>query len=200
MIRVVVETVSHHLTINVRSARCSVIILFQDQAGGAFTHYKSIPIAIEWPAGNGRVAATHRSNESESSKRKRTERRFGAAGDNNVSPAVANVPITLTDRDIPTRATVGARSADTAQTELNRNIAMGGTAENLESDSLVDRFWATVDEGDMLLFCIGYSAQSCPEADADSRLWIFRRKRETAIFQSKFCRTDSELCIPIQTL
>src|SRR6266478_3654691 len=200
MIRVVVKTVSHHLTINVRSACFSMIILLQDQAGGAFTHYKSISIAIEWPASNRRVAATHRSNESEGSKRKRTQRRFRTAGDDHVSPAVANVSITFTDRDIPTRATVRVRSADTAQAELNRNIAMGGTAENLECDSLVDRFWATVDEGDMLLFCIGYTAQSRPEADANSRLWIFRRERETAIFQSKSCRTDRELRIPVQTL
>src|ERR1700716_4102482 len=200
MIRVVVKTVSHHFTINVRSARFSMIILLQDQAGRAFTHYKSVSIAIERPASNGRVAATHRSNESKSSKRKRTQRRFGASGDDHVSPAVANIPITFTDCDIPTRATVRVRSADTAQAELNRNIAMGGTAENLECDSLVDRFRATVDEGDMLLFCIGYTAQSRPEADANSRLWISGRERETAIFQSKFRRTDSELRIPIQTL
>src|SRR5258708_16812411 len=176
MIRVVVKTVSHRLTINVRSACFSMIILLQDQAGGAFTHYKSISIAIERPASNRRVAATHRSNESEGPKRKRAQRRFGAAGDDHVSPAVANVSITFTDRDIPTRATVRVRSADTAQAELNRNIAVGGAAENLECDSLGDRFLPTWAKGDMLLFCLASTAQSRPEADANSHLGIFRRE------------------------
>src|SRR5438105_12001611 len=106
MIRVVVKTVAYYLTINVCSTRFGMFILFQNQAGRAFTHHKSIPIAIEWTARHGWVAATHRSNKSESSKGKRTQRRFRTAGDDHVSPTVANISITFTDRDISARTAI----------------------------------------------------------------------------------------------
>src|ERR1700756_2371559 len=50
MIRIVVEAVAYHLTVNVGSACFRVLILFEDQAGRAFPHDESISIAIKRPA------------------------------------------------------------------------------------------------------------------------------------------------------
>src|SRR5260221_176183 len=65
MIRVVVEAVTYHLTVNVGATRFRVFILFEDQAGRALPHNESIPIAIKRPASNYTAAPAHGWGETE---------------------------------------------------------------------------------------------------------------------------------------
>ena len=124
--------------------------------------------------------------EGEGAEREGTQRRFGAAGDDHLGPAIANVAIGFSDRDVATCAAIRVRGTNAAQAELNRDIAVSGAAENLERDRLVDRFWAAVNERNMLFFCIGNTSQRGSEANTNARLRISWRKREAAVFQSEF--------------
>ena len=120
-------------------ARVRVLRCTSDAAPSPMTNPSRIE--IERPAGFGRIAGplAHRLDDGERAKGERTQRRFGAAGDDHVREIVADVTQRFADRDGAAGATVRVRRADAAKPELDRDVRMRRAAKDLQARAFDSR-------------------------------------------------------------
>ena len=96
--------------------------------------------------------ATHGSDESKRTIGEWAERSFGCAGDNHIGESVADITSAFTDRYIAARTAIRIGSSNAAQSELDRDITVGGPSKDLERNGLMNRLWPALDIGSMLMF------------------------------------------------
>ena len=173
---VVVQTVAEHLRVNVGAALLRVLQLFDHERRRAFSHDESIALEIERPAGQRRIAGplAHRFDDGKGAKGERAERRFRAAGDDDIGEIVADVAKRFADRDRAAGATVRVRRSDAAKSELDGDVRMGRAAEDLQREGLVHAARSLFQEMRVLIFRIRDAAERRAETDADPML---RRSR-----------------------
>src|ERR1700756_1517943 len=177
-----------------------MLVLFENETGCSFAHYKPIAIKIKWAASNGRFLAAHRSDESKCSIGERAERRLGCAGNNHISEPIADITHAFTDGYIAARTAVRISGADAAQSELDGNVRVGGPSKYLERNGLMDRLRPALDIGSVLMFGISYTSECAAEANSHPGLWIVRGKRKPAIIKSELRRRHRKLGVAIQSL
>src|ERR1700741_1314661 len=177
-----------------------MLVLFENETGCAFAHDKPITIQIKRPASDGCFLAAHGSDESKRTVGEWAERSFGCAGDNHIGESVADITSAFTDRYVAARTAIRIGSSNAAQSELDRDITVGGPSKDLERNGLMNRLWPALDIGSMLMFGVRDTSERASEAHSHSGLGIIRRKRKPAIIKSELCRRHRELRVTIQSL
>src|ERR1700678_1317694 len=200
MERVIAQAIPNHFCINACASTDSVLVLFENQTGRAFAHYKPIPIKIKRATSDGCFLAAHRSDESKGSIGERTQRSFGCSGNDHIGEPVTDITNAFTDRHIAAGTAIRVGGANAAESELDGDVTMSGAAKHLEGNSLMDRLRAAIHIGSVLMFGISHATERAAEADSDSGLRIVGRKRKTAIVDSKLCRSHGKLSVAIQSL
>jgi hypothetical protein len=164
-----------------------MLVLFENETRCAFAHDKPITIQIKRPASDGCFLAAHGSDESKRTVGEWAERSFGCTGDNHIGESVADITSAFSDRYIATGTAIRVGGTDAAQSELDRDITVGGSSKHLERNGLMDRLWPALDIGSVLMFGVRDTSECAAEADPHSGLGIVRRKRKPAIIESELC-------------
>ena len=143
---------------------------------------------------------THRFDNCECAERKRGEGSFRPASDNHVSKIVADVTQRFAHGNGPAGTAIRVCCSDATKTKFNRDVSVSRTAEDLQGEGLIHAARSFFQEMRMLIFGIGYAAESGAETNADAMLRLFARIRKTGIFEGKLGRGDRKLSVTIEPL
>ena len=109
MVRLVVECIAQNLRVDVGAASFGVFVFFNHKTGGAFAHYKTLPVKVKWLAGVCcwfLIPTTHRFDKIKSAVCQRTERGLRSPRHHHICHVVTNISKRLPYRNSAARAGV----------------------------------------------------------------------------------------------